>query len=93
MKLDEGEFHAKLSVLCAAEASAAHGNAERFGVMVESVARALGFTVAMACRGHGPAIDEMMAGAEGYAHAEATHRAPFARFMSEVKADAKRSRP
>ena len=80
-----GDFADKLAALTSIEASEAHGDAERMGVMVERLAAALGFTVAMACRGNGPAMDEMLAGAEGYAHSEAVEKAPLARFMSEMK--------
>lgn len=78
-------FSDRLSALVAQEATASHGDAERFGVMIERLAAALGFTVAMAARGDGNAIDTMLTGAEGYAHEEAVSKAPFVRFMSELK--------
>lgn len=76
------DFANQLQALCAKEAAAAHGDHERLGAMVEVVARSLGFTVAIACRGSAAAIDEMMAGADAYAHSEAVEKAPFARFMA-----------
>lgn len=78
-------FEAALTGLCSKEAADAHGDPERMGVMIERLAASLGFTVAMAARGNGKAIDEMLEGATGYAHREAVEKAPFARFMSEMK--------
>jgi hypothetical protein len=80
-----GDFADKLAALTAAEASAAHGDADRLGVMIERLAAALGFTVAMAARGNAGGIDTLMAGAEGYAHAEAVSKAPLARFMADAR--------
>lgn len=79
------DFADKLAALTSKEAADAKGDPERMGVMVERLAAALGFTVAMACNGNAAATDEMLAGAEGYAHAEAVAKAPFARFMSEMR--------
>lgn len=79
------DFENRLQAMCAAEASAGAKDADRMGAMVENIARALGFTIAMAARGDPKVIDEMMHGADAYAHAEAVDKAPFARFMSAVK--------
>lgn len=81
------DFADKLSGLVAREAAASRGDPERFGAMIERLSASLGFTVALACRGHGPAIDEMLAGAEAYAHAEAVEKAPFAQLMASTRQD------
>lgn len=77
------DFADKLAALVAL--SAKEGDAEHMGMMIERLAAALGFTIALASRGNGEAIDRMIAGAEAYAHAEAVSKAPFARFMGEMK--------
>lgn len=74
-------FEDTLSALVSKEAAEARGDADRMGAMVERLARALGFTIALACRGNGPAIDKMVAGAEGYIHGEAVEKAHFVAFM------------
>jgi len=84
--MSEPTFIERVQAMAAKEAAAAHGDADRLGAMVEGLARALGFTVAIACRGNAEAIDEMMTGAEAYAHAEAVEKAPFAAFMAMAKA-------
>lgn len=78
-------FTNQLTSMISKEATAAHGDHERMGALVETLARSLGFTVALACRGDAAAIDEMMTGAEGYAHGEAVAKAPFAAFMAVAK--------
>jgi len=75
-------FGDQLAALTAKESAAAMGDNERLGEMVERLASALGFTIAIACRGDGAVIDEMMAGAEAHAHAEAVERAPLIRLLS-----------
>jgi hypothetical protein len=72
-----------LQALTAKEAAAAHGDADRFGQMIEGLARALGFTVAIAARGDPKTIDTMIEGATAYAHGEAVEKATFAKFMSQ----------
>lgn len=79
------DFHDRLAGMLAKEASAAHGDADRLGEMIEAVARGLGFTVAIAARGDPQTIDAMIAGAEAYALQEAADKAPFAQFMAQVK--------
>lgn len=83
------DFADKLAALTSAEATAASRDpenyADRMGVMIERLAAALGFTVAIACHGDGPAMDEMLTGAEGYAHREAVEQAPLGRFMAEMR--------
>lgn len=82
---DVAGFATKLAVLTSSEASAAHSDAERMGVMIERLAAGLGFTIAVATRGDARAIDEMLAGAEAYAHAEAVDKSRLARFMADMR--------
>lgn len=91
--MGEPTFTEALSVLCSKELSKAEGDADRMGVMIERLAAALGFTIAIAARGRADGIDMMMEGAEGYAHREAVAKAPLARFMAEMRDDKKRNRP
>ena len=81
--IDNNPFSDKLAVLVSM--SAKEADAEHMGMMIERLAAALGFTIALAAHGDGKAIDQLLAGAEGYAHREAVEKAPFARFMSEMK--------
>ena len=85
----EYEFGDRLAALCSREASAARGDAERSAAMIERLASSLGFAVAVAAGGDPRVIDEMLTGAEGYAHQEAVAKAPFARFVAELR----RARP
>lgn len=91
--MGEPTFTDALGVLCSKELTQADGNAERMGVMIERLAAALGFTIAIAARGRPDGIDEMMQGAEGYAHRAAVEKAPLARFMAEMRDHKKRSGP
>ena len=79
----ETQFADKLAALVAMEAK--NDEPEILGVMIERLAAALGFTIALAARGNGAAIDELLAGAEGYAHREAVEKSAFARFMADIK--------
>lgn len=76
-------FEDTLSALVSKEAAEARGDADRMGALVERLARALGFSIAIACRGNGAAIDQMVAGAEGYIHGEAVEKARFVAFMEK----------
>lgn len=78
-----GDFSDKLAALCAAEMAAASKDADRMGVMIERLAASLGFTVCVAARGRPEGIDDLLTGAEGYAHAEAVDKAPMVRFMND----------
>lgn len=78
---DAPNFGDRLAALCAQEMAAARGDRERAGAMIERLAASLGFSIAMAAGGEPGAIDELLAGAEGYAHAEAVDKAAFARMM------------
>lgn len=86
----QDRFASKLAALVSMEVAAAHGDADRIGWVIERLAVALGFSVALAARGDPATIDALMTGAEAHAHAEAVQRGPFARIMHEVKAWAKR---
>lgn len=79
------DFETALQALVSREASAAHGDADRMGAMIELQARALGFTVALASGGSPAGIDAFMPGVEGYIHGEAVQKAPLVRFMTEAK--------
>lgn len=76
------DFENKIGALVAKELTASHGDSDRLGAMIESVARLLGLVVAVSCRGQPEAIDEIMVGVEDYVHAEAVNKAPFAKMMS-----------
>ena len=75
-------FDDQLSHLISEEAAAAHNDADRLGAMIERMARALGFTIAIASRGDGKTIDTMIEGATAYAHEEAVDKSRFGQFMS-----------
>lgn len=81
--MPDPDFASKLASLVSM--SAKDGDADHMGMMIERLAAALGFTIAIAARGDGDAIDTMIAGAEAYAHAEAVEKAPLARFMADMK--------
>ena len=79
------DFHDKLSSLLsreAASAAKAPDRAERMGEMIESIARGLGFTVAIAANGNSAMIETMITAAEAYALQEAADKADFAKFMA-----------
>lgn len=75
-------FADKLAALCAGELAHAKRDPERMGAMLETMARSLGFTIAVAAHGDPHGIDELCAGAEGYVHSEAVQKAPFARLTT-----------
>lgn len=77
------DFTGKLAALVSFEAK--NSAPEDLVLVIERLATALGFTIALAARGNGAVIDELLTGAEGYAHQEAVEKAPFARFMAELK--------
>lgn len=74
----ERGFSEQLRSLAAREATAARGDPERYADMIETLSRALGFTVALASEGDPKTIDTMLEGATAYAHAEAVEKAPLA---------------
>jgi phosphopantothenate synthetase len=78
-------FADDLARLTSREVAAAKGDPERLANMIERLAAALGFTVAIAAGGKGEAIDTMLAGAEAYAHAEAVDRAAIASLLAMTR--------
>jgi hypothetical protein len=83
------EFSDKLFSLTSKEMADAKKNkdSERIGEMLEYLARALGFSIAVAANGNGKAIDEMIEGATAYAHSEAVEKSKFARIFEGLKHD------
>lgn len=84
-----GDFTDCLAALCSREAAEARGDTDRAAAMIDRLAASLGFAIAVAAGGDARLIDEMLTGAEGYAHQEAVAKAPFARMMAELR----RARP
>ena len=74
-------FADDLAKLVSKEAAAGKNDPDRMAAMVERLAAALGFTVALACRGDPRAVDEMLAGADAHAHAEAVEKSTLFRLM------------
>lgn len=79
--MENKTFAEGLASFTAREAAAAKNDPDRMGEMVERLAAALGFTVALAAEGDAELIDKLMVGAEAHAHAEAVERAPLVRLM------------
>ena len=77
-------FTDQLANLVSQEAAAAKSDADRMGVMIERLAAALGFTIALASHGDGKAIDTFIMGATSYAHEEAVEKSKFAKFMAKL---------
>ncbi len=75
------DFADKLAALTSREAADANGDPERMGVMIERLATALGFTIALAARGDANTISVLISGAEAYAFEEAVEKAPFVKMM------------
>jgi hypothetical protein len=78
-------FADKLSGLCAMELSAAHGDPERIGEMIERLINSLAFTVAIGAHGDPKAIDDMLTGATSYLYEAATGHQRMGEFMGKVK--------
>ena len=75
-------FEEQLATLVSRAVADAQHDAETLGQIVERLAASLGFTVAIAVRGDGAAIDRMMEAASVYALEEAARRAPLARAIA-----------
>lgn len=75
-------FDSKFGILFSAELAACHKNPDRMGALIESLSRALGFTIAMATGGKPEGIDLFMAGVEGYIHEEAVAKSRMAQFLN-----------
>lgn len=85
--MGEPDFTYKLAALTSSEAAVAHGDPDRLGVMIERLAAALGFTVAMAAGGDPKTMETLLTGAESYAHGEAVAKAPMGRFMHAMNTE------
>lgn len=73
----EKTFAADLASLVARQSYKAKGNPDAFAEIIERLAAALGFTIALAAEGDAKTIDRMLAGAEAYALSEAIDKAPL----------------
>lgn len=74
-----GIFADDLVDLVAREAGLGRHDPDRMADMIERLSAALGFTIAIACKGDPQAIDTMMQGAEAYAHSEAVAKSAILR--------------
>jgi hypothetical protein len=72
------DFASAVQSLAAKEAVACRKDPTRFPDMIETLARALGFSVALAAEGDGTTIAPLLEGATAYAHGEAVDKAPLA---------------
>jgi hypothetical protein len=83
----ETQFADKLHAIVAKEAYEAKKTKDvaRMGSMIELLARALGVSIAIASGGEPKKIDELISGAEAYAHREAVEKAKLARFFQVLK--------
>lgn len=75
-------FEEQLATLVSRAVADARHDAEQLGVIVERLAAALGFTVSIAARGDGAAIDRMTEAASMYVLEEAARKAPLARSIA-----------
>lgn len=78
-------FADKLSGLCAMELTAAHGNAERIGAMIERLTNSLAFTIAIASRGDPEAIQTFLTGVEGYLYNATSEHQKMGVFMGKAR--------
>jgi hypothetical protein len=83
----ETQFSDKLHAIVAKEAAEARKTKDvtRMVSMIELLARALGFSIAIASGGDPKKIDELISGAEAYAHREAVEKATLARIFQVLK--------
>lgn len=79
-------FSDDLSALVIKEMAASRGDSHRTSVVIECLARCLGFSIAIAARGEGRMIDELTEGATSYAHREAVEKAPVVHLMLRTQA-------
>lgn len=82
-------FGDRLSGLCAMELSAARGNPERSGEMIERLLNSLAFTIAIAAQGDPRNMDELLKGAEAYLYEAATSHQKIGQFMATAAPRAK----
>lgn len=74
-------FADKLAGLCGMELSAAKGDPERIGEMIERLTNAVAFTIAIASGGNAARMSEMLEGAESYLYDAATGHEKVGRFL------------
>ena len=59
-------------------------DADAIGALIERLARALGFSIAVAANGNKQVVEKLLSGAEAYAMEEAVEKAKFVAFMNKV---------
>ena len=79
------DFASKLSVLVSAEMSAAHGDPERTGEVIERLLYAAAFSIAIASKGNQKGLNDMLEGAASYLFDTGAGLAGFSRVMARVK--------
>lgn len=82
------DFDRSLNSLCAKEAAAGSGDADRLAGMVVALSSALGFAISHASGGKPEAIDEMVAGTEAFIHERAVSTARITRLVNKLKTQA-----
>lgn len=85
MSQPDKPFADALASLTSKEMTQARGDQEREADAIERLARALGFSIAMATGGNPKAIDTMIEGATAYAHEEAVATAPLAEVAAMLR--------
>lgn len=85
MPPNDKPFADALTSLTSKEMAQARGNHDREADAIERLARALGFSIAMAAGGDPRAIDTMIEGATAYAHEEAVSSAPLAEVAAMLR--------
>lgn len=75
-------FADRLSALCAMELSAAHGDLDRIGGMIERLINSVAFTIAIAAHGESDAMDKMLKGAEAYLYESSSGHGKMGRFLA-----------
>lgn len=73
------DFAGALARICSKESAAARRDPERWAEMIERLSAALGLTIALAANCDPAKIDELMTGAEAFAHQEAVQKASVLR--------------
>lgn len=79
-------FGDRLSGLCAMELSAAHGDHDRIGEMIERLTNSLAFTIAIAAQGNAEGMNEMIEGATSYLYESATSHQKAGRVLGAAGA-------
>jgi hypothetical protein len=78
------DFASKLSLLVSQEMAAAHGDADRVGIVIERLLYSAAFSIAIASRGNQDGLSEMLQGAESYLYQEAAGLAGFSAAMARA---------